>query len=358
MERRPREARRQRIRRDEGPSTATQTKRKRSTRKSSQMYEDGAVTTAQPRVTDLIPLRKRSVLAWMTLLVLVVAMVEGLYWLRITRLDAFYSHTTPMHLFGPGTVANWVSSTLLIFSGLIAMLIYNVRKLRVDDYRGRYRVWPWISCCCFMTSLDAATGVHRLIQVTMIHVSDTRLWGDGSAWWLIVGGLVVGLMLFCGMRDAWRSRGAVMGLLMATSCYVGATILYLRLFSLGSVPYDMMVWAALLLSGHSMLLVSLLVYARFVCLQAGAASKLKTKARSSSSSTSSRRWWGRRDDTKKGSRKGKKSNNAAGKKRDTSDEGASESDRDMDQLEELSTTAKANPRKVRKRARKEQRRAA
>ncbi|HEX3727084.1 MAG TPA: hypothetical protein VHV08_12605, partial [Pirellulales bacterium] len=46
-----------------------------------------------------------------------------------------------LDLRAPHNISHWFSAILLAAASLVAMFIYSLRKHRLDDYHGRYRVW-------------------------------------------------------------------------------------------------------------------------------------------------------------------------------------------------------------------------
>ena len=270
MATRPREDRRRRMRTDEANAPPpAEKKRSRASGGSAKLYAAGAITKSQPRISELVPRRKRWMSVWFLLSLIPIALVEQLYVLRVSsRLQSVLDHTSALHLFGAGTVANWVASTLLLLSSVAGLIIYSIRRHKVDDYSGRYRLWLWASAFCLFCSLDAATGIHRIFMVLMMRITKRELWAGGIGWWLFTGATIAAVISFLALRDMWRSRGASITLLASIGCYVAATLFYLRIFSIGSGDRDMMSWSAFLLSGHALLFDSFLVYLRYVNLEA------------------------------------------------------------------------------------------
>src|SRR5205823_14278964 len=54
---------------------------------------------------------------------------------------------------GEGSLGAGFSAALLALSGVTAVLIYTLRRHRLDDYRGRYRLWLWAAMCWFVMSM-------------------------------------------------------------------------------------------------------------------------------------------------------------------------------------------------------------
>ena len=283
----PREDRRRRIR-SEDAKPAPAKKPTRTTR-ASKLYSAGAITTSQPRISELVPRRKRWVVLCMAAALIPVLLVQQLYIIRVGRiqsaanlfasqnlavsqqqqnLQVAASRLYPLHLFGVGTVANWFASTLLIITALGCLIVYSIRRHKVDDYGGRYRVWPWVAGFLAIASLDASTGIHRMFMFAMMRITRRELWAGGTGWWLFTGATIGGILAILVLRDIWRSRGATVAFVLSIACYFGATIFYLRKYSIGTSDHDMMAWSTQLLGGHALLFCAVLVYLRFVRLEA------------------------------------------------------------------------------------------
>ena len=276
MANRPREDRRRRMRTEEGAAMAANaasekapaTEKPAGKGSSARLYSAKALTAAQPRISELVPLRKRWMFACLVAILIPIALVEQLYMLRVSKLQSIVEHTSALHLFGAGTIANWVASTLLLLASLGSLIIFSIRRHRIDDYSGRYRIWLWTSAFCLFCSLDAATGIHRLFMIAMMQLTDRELLAGGTGWWLLTGAAMAGILGFFLLQDVWRSRGASVSLLLSVACYVGATLFYLRVYSIGSGERDMMAWSVMLLSAHAFLLYSMMIYLRFLNLEA------------------------------------------------------------------------------------------
>jgi hypothetical protein len=51
----------------------------------------------------------------------------------------------------------------LLLVAALARIIHSLRRHRVDDVRGRYRVWRWIAAGALLGSVNAVVGVHQFI---------------------------------------------------------------------------------------------------------------------------------------------------------------------------------------------------
>ena len=144
-----REDRRRRVLRDEAGKKSPSNRSRGGQNARLQLYVEDAVGGAQPRITDFIPRRKYGLLVWFLLCMVPPSIVQALYVLRTELLEgSLLQETSALRLVGAGTIATWFSSMLLMLAGLVALAIYCVRRHKLDDYRGGYRLWLWVAAFC------------------------------------------------------------------------------------------------------------------------------------------------------------------------------------------------------------------
>lgn len=223
----------------------------------------------QPRLTDLVPLRLVVHLIPLTLGAGIIAGLEALYawspqWASLTS----DGHIAAFDLDCEGSLGSWFSSTILLLSGLAAILVYLIRRHRIDDYQGYYRVWLWAATCCFLMSIDEGSSLHEGFKELMAYVTGTRLWGDGSVWWVVPYGFLlgaVGTRLLLDMRQCWLSSAAFVG---AGACFTTAVLAQLGWILPDAGAREVMLEEGAEMLGDVLLLVAIGLHARFVILQA------------------------------------------------------------------------------------------
>lgn len=231
----------------------------------SEHYGDASFMDNLLRVTDLVP-RRRTTLAILFLLgAAIIAVLELLHVWAPGCAPYAGPGAAALSLRSPANLSVWVASTMLSLSGLAAILVYNVRRYRNDDYRGRYRIWLWTALCCFLASVDTTAGFHEGFKETMSRVAGTRVYGDGSVWWVaawlfLFGG--VGLRLVVDMRECWLSSGT----LIAASLAYGLALA--GRFGLPLGAHGVMVEEGAKLTGALLLLMAIATHARHVILDA------------------------------------------------------------------------------------------
>jgi hypothetical protein len=166
-------------------------------------YSAAALRENQPRLTDLIPLRLRT---WLLLVLLAGFAVYGLHWASMQGSLVGPEEANRLALEGPGTLAAWFSSALLLVAAAGSGMVYMLRRHKVDDYRGYYRFWGWLAAWCVLVSLETATGIHQSLEsaITTLPIAisaEEFHWG-----WLIaisLGGLFLGTRMTIEVRDSY-----------------------------------------------------------------------------------------------------------------------------------------------------------
>jgi hypothetical protein len=187
----------------------------------SENYGDAEFLEDQVRLIDLIPLRgytvflvfAAGVLAVAGLLVLHAWMPRFAAWLPSGRLAAF-------DLDNPRSLGTWFSTLVLAAAAFAAVLVFSVRRYKIDDYHGHYHVWLWASLCWLYMSIEQTTCLRDAIADLLIAVTGARLFADGAAWWMILYGFLIGgvaMRLLIDMRSCTSSSTA---LVAAAACYV------------------------------------------------------------------------------------------------------------------------------------------
>jgi hypothetical protein len=178
----------------------------------------------------------------------------------------------------PGSLAQWLSSLLLLWAGILSLVVYSVRKHKVDDYRGYYRVWMWGALCWFLVATDRAASLHAGFQQIMTAVTGTRVLGDGSIWWMLPATV---LLAAVGARlavDARESRITLAALVCAAIAYIAAAATYNHWLTPRGPLAPLLVIYALPIVGDLFVAMSINLAARHVLLDAeGVLPRKKTK---------------------------------------------------------------------------------
>lgn len=241
----------------------------RPAERKSENYGDAAFMDQQPRLTDLVPRRLGGFILLFVVGLAVVAGLLGLYaWMPKIAGMTTDGRVAAFDLDGEGSLAVWFSSMTLALAGLVAILVFTVRRHRTDDYPGRYRVWLWAATCWFLLSIDETSSLHEGFKEMMVLLTGTRVFGDGSIWWVAVYFFLlgsVGTRLLVDMRECWLSSGVLGG---AAACYVVAVATQLGWILPESGARGVMLEEGAEMVGNLMLLLAMGLHARHVILDA------------------------------------------------------------------------------------------
>ena len=246
----------------------------------SENYGDAEFLQTQLRLTDLIP---RRLVSYLLLFKVGLAAIGGLIALYVWIPDLLHDpqlRPAMSNLGTCGSLGNWFAALLLLTASLLAIIIYSVRRYKVDDYRGNYHVWLWAAACWFIMATDTVASLHQGIQQVMISVAGTRIAGDGSIWWVVPALLLVGSIGSRLLMDTWSSRLSSAALILAAIAYLTALVAFFHGLTLQSEVAQLLLVQGVLLGGHLLLAMSMGLHARYVLLDAeGLLSKRPAKKR-------------------------------------------------------------------------------
>jgi hypothetical protein len=238
-----------------------------TSRKRRRPYAASARRKNQLTIVDLLPRRWWALLLVWLGLGAVATLVSS--WVWAVRGNELAAEVPFQRVPNWGEVATrahlWALSLTLTFAAFVSTQIYLIRRHRADDYRGHYRIWAWAAVGFIMASFDATVGLHRWVFFEALG-KVSRQPAQASLWmldWILLPlGLLVVLRL---VWEMWGSR-AKWGLVAAT----------LGLLSAGLWPWGMglnesetSAWIqVMLLTSSCCLLASLITYGRYTLLDA------------------------------------------------------------------------------------------
>jgi len=232
-------------------------------------YSDAAGVEHHPQVTDFLPRRYRSIGLTAMVGVATTAAVEALYWFVVPAAGKYgFDVAAAFELTAVGGVAGWLAAVLMIASAATCLLIYSLRRHRIDDIKGRYRIWLAAALACSCLSLESVAPIHRLIAAAAAyHMGWTALRGHAT-WWLALGGLPLSWIAARAWLDARESRLAAATLAAAYVAFGVAVASYLGIGPALEPRAAVMPSAGAVLLGYWMLLIGIVSYGRFVVLDA------------------------------------------------------------------------------------------
>lgn len=174
-------------------------------------------------------------------------------------------------------MAPWLATTLLAGCAPLAWLIYSLRRHRVDDYNGRYRVWLWIGLASLVGSVLEGSGLSLLLKAVCRRACDACSL-DANVVWNSCGALLLVAAALRLLIEVRHSRPAV-------AAWTASGVALLMSAAMASPWLEVVVVAfppaarACWLVGYVFVLATLLLYARFVRLQIEGLAALPKRAR-------------------------------------------------------------------------------
>jgi len=217
---------------------------------------------------DLLPSRWGHIALAFTLALVSVTILGRLH-LENERLASILG-TQSHHLFVIGAVgsfAAWWTATLFGAAAIISVMIYALRRHKLDDYRGTYRVWNWAAILAVCVSIDVTTNLHGILAELLAQFTGTPLLvsaNGGAAWWILLAGLPL-LGMLVRLAIEMRSSKGALATLIAAACFYGVA----GSDTLGLIRVDPeSQWAVFGsvagLLAHALVALSLMLYLRYV----------------------------------------------------------------------------------------------
>jgi hypothetical protein len=232
-------------------------------------YSDAAAVENHPQITDFVPRRYATIAMLIALGAIFTAALAAMdYFAETIAASAGIRSTVAFDLTADGSLAAWLAAVVLLVTSAACLITYSIRRHRIDDFRGRYRVWFMAAIACLVMSANCVAGMHQVVADALRHLTGWTALRDGAAWWLLLAGLPFGWILLRTLIDMRECRVAVILLVAATMCYVTSAVAYLGLVPITDPRTQTIAVGATLLLGYWLSLASVVSYARFVVLDA------------------------------------------------------------------------------------------
>jgi hypothetical protein len=214
---------------------------------------------------DLIPMRRWTLLLLALLAISVATGLEAVYgYVALAYTPLRIDQVPAVDLAVRGSVADWFSSCLLLVAAGLGVLTYLIRRHRVDDYRGRYRMWYWVVPLLVMASLEQVSDLQTSLRTALLVLSGIPDYADAT---LIGSGVLAVIVTAVAARLALEMRAcrlAVVCLVAALACYAARQAAELNWILQVPGVFRVMATAGLTLLGNIHVFLALCLYARHV----------------------------------------------------------------------------------------------
>jgi hypothetical protein len=246
-------------------------------------YHEAVLNQRQPKVTDLLPVRPLGIFALLFLGIAGIAGIEAIHvHVAALKLDGAAAQLASLDARQRGSLDDWFASALLAAAGTLSLVVFGIRSHRVDDYRGHYRIWLWTAAALVWLSLDAATGIHDAVGYMGVavfrdgvavgraanHGDPASLAARATLTWIAVYTLILGGL---GLRlafEVFSSRLATIFLFVAALLYTTAALLQLHILTAPTTLTAGLAESTIILLAHFSLLSAIGFNARHVLLDA------------------------------------------------------------------------------------------
>lgn len=261
---------------DEDAGGASSSAAKGATRKGNgtRAYAAAAKRSEQPSLVDFVPQRISMLLLTMFLGVSVAAGLVAIYATRVLLIDG--ARLPALDLAADGNLANWFTSLLLLQGGVVAILIYSVRRHRLDDYQGSYRAWLWAACGFFWLSIDEGASLNESVQLICVHFAGQNALHVELAWLCVYAMVLGGIAI----RLAFEMRSCRLSTtIFILSILAGATSVAARMnwLPLADLELRVMILEGGQMASGLLLLLAMCVHTRYVVNDAEGLNPAKPK---------------------------------------------------------------------------------
>jgi len=113
------------------------------------------------------------------------------------------------------SIASWLATSFTLAIAVLAAAVFAVRRRRVDDYKGRHKLWRGATLAAGLLSLAAATNFQTAVGQTLASATGVRLMNGGAEWWLAGATILFGWVGIRVLLDIKESRLALTTYLLA-----------------------------------------------------------------------------------------------------------------------------------------------
>lgn len=179
----------------------------RQARRPAAIYGSSVRRRLRGRWYSLVPVRRRVMAAVAAVILSTTLLLCFAHWLAVTWQPLAYREplARAFRLDRPDSFGTWIRSLLLVLTSGVALLVYQLRRYRNDDFRGSYRIWPPVIVLLVLASLDAIVALVPWGGEVIDAVLGKRIAMDGADWiriGLTVGGAALALRLVAEVRHS------------------------------------------------------------------------------------------------------------------------------------------------------------
>ncbi|QDT02938.1 hypothetical protein K227x_13170 [Rubripirellula lacrimiformis] len=119
----------------------------------------------------------------------------------------------PFRLDSPDSFGRWYMVAMLTASAGVSLMIYQLRRYRLDDYLGRYRLWRLVLIVMVLASVNALVGLIDWTGALLDLTFGKRVALSGGDWLRVVVGLGGAVLALRVLADVRRSRSSLVAMI-------------------------------------------------------------------------------------------------------------------------------------------------
>lgn len=220
------------------------------------------------RYSDLVPRRRWGL---MLLALAGLTVIAGLLAAHVLLPDIRAAlHAPELRVFdltSPASLASWASSMALLVASGLSVAIFSLRRCRLDDYRGRYRMWLAMAAIWLVMSVDTVAGMHELIGAIAVRTSRWPQGWNGNWAWFGGWSILLGTLSLRLWGELKACRTAQVSLVLALGCWLLGSAARWTGHWMVATQQQLLAEGAMML-GHLAILFSLTSYTRHILLDA------------------------------------------------------------------------------------------
>ncbi|MEM6687845.1 MAG: hypothetical protein AAF664_00370 [Planctomycetota bacterium] len=166
---------------------------------------------------DLVPVRNRVLYSVCSASLLLAVGLMLLHYLALTR-PFFIQNPTFARIFRADQLGSFPHAATLmswVMIGGTSLLVYKLRRYRVDDYHGRYRLWKTMTAGSMLIAIGTTTNLSQWLGETIDLLVGRRIGLRGNDWIDLLVAVGGGVMLMRLLADVWPKRRVIGWLALA-----------------------------------------------------------------------------------------------------------------------------------------------
>ncbi len=224
---------------EDGPETAAERRaaeRLREARRPTAHYGSHVRRRLRGRWFSLVPVSRMALSGYALAILGFTALLCLMHYLSVRwePLALREELARPFRLDRPDSFGTYAHAIFLLGAAGTSLLVYQLRRYKIDDYKGHYRLWRPVIVLLALMSLNSVCGLVPWAGTVIDTVIGKRVAMAGADWLRIVmavGGTVLAVRL---LAEVHRSRLSLAMMVVAVACWFAPLLGYWNLFEVNT----------------------------------------------------------------------------------------------------------------------------